>query len=330
MTSAVPTGSDRSEPAIECRDLVVRYGSFTAVDGLSFTARRGEVLALLGPNGAGKTSTVETLEGYRRPAAGHLRVLGLDPQRQHRQLTARLGVMLERGGVYPMLSPRRVLRLFTSYYPEPLDPEELLERLGLRRVARTPWRRLSGGEQQRLALALALVGRPEAVILDEPTAGVDPEGRQEIRQEIAELARRGVGVLLTTHELDEAERLADRVLIIRHGQAVAGGTPDELSATVGAAAGVRFRATPGLAAEELAHHLGAPVTEETPGSYLVQASSSPTLLASLTAWLAEQGITMTDLRTGRSLEETYLEVVGSAEAGSEDRPARPTGRRQRR
>ena len=329
MTAAVPSGIDRSEPAIECRDLVVRYGSLTAVDGLSFTARRGEVLALLGPNGAGKTSTVETLEGYRRAAAGALRVLGLDPQRQHRQLTARLGVMLQRGGVYPMLSPRRVLRLFASYYPDPLDPEELMERLGLSRVARTPWRRLSGGEQQRLALALALVGRPQAVILDEPTAGVDPEGRQQIRREIAELARDGVGVLLTTHELDEAERLADRVLIVRRGRAVLEGSPSELNAAVGGAAGVRFRAGTGLATEDLARRLGVAVSEETPGNYAVQATSSPTLLAALTAWLAEQEVTMTDLRIGRSLEETYLEVVGSAEDGPTEPSLNTAGRRRR-
>jgi ABC-2 type transport system ATP-binding protein len=328
MTAAVPTGTDRAEPAIECRDLVVRYGELTAVDGLSFRAERGEVLALLGPNGAGKTSTVETLEGYRRAAAGNLRVLGLDPARQHHELTARLGVMLQRGGVYPMLSPRRLVRLFASYYPDPLDPEDLLQRLGLGRVAGTPWRRLSGGEQQRLALALALVGRPDAVILDEPTAGVDPAGRQEIRQQIAELAERGVCVLLTTHELDEAERLADRVLIIHHGRTILEGSPAELSARVGAAGGLRFRATPGLALDDLARRLEAAVTEGAPGQYTVDAPSSPTLVASLTAWLAEQQITMTDLRTGRSLEETYLDVVGTADADATP-TARPSRRRRR-
>src|SRR5581483_11238625 len=148
--------ADDQGPVVECRGLVVRYGSVTAVDGLSFNARRGEVVALLGPNGAGKTSTVESLEGYRRPAAGQVRVLGLDPVADHRALIGRIGVMLQRGGVYPMLGPRRALHLFARYYPDPEDPEELLVRLALQEVATTPWRHLSGGEQQRLSLALAL------------------------------------------------------------------------------------------------------------------------------------------------------------------------------
>ncbi len=149
------------------------------------------MVALLGPNGAGKTSTVETLEGYRRPAAGRVRVLGLDPRADHRALVPRIGVMLQRGGIYPMLGPRRALELFAAYYAEPEDPEGLLDLVALTEVARTPWRHLSGGEQQRLVLALALVGRPEVVFLDEPTAGVDPEGRLGIREVVAELRRPG-------------------------------------------------------------------------------------------------------------------------------------------
>ena len=326
MTADVPRPAQGTDVAIECRDLVVRYDTLLAVDRLSFTAARGEVVALLGPNGAGKTSTVEALEGYRRPAGGEVRVLGLDPLRQHRQLMARLGVMLQRGGVYPMLSPRQALRLFASYYEDPEDPEGLLELVGLTRVARSPWRHLSGGEQQRLALALALVGRPDAVILDEPTAGVDPEGRLAIRQVIADLAARQVAVLLTTHELDEAERLADRVLIVRSGRVVLEGSPADLAARVGAGAAVRFRAPAGLAVEELSLHLGVAVTEGPAGHYGVATASSPAVVAALTAWLAERGITLTDLRTGRSLEETYLEVVGVEETAPEEPVA---GRRRR-
>src|SRR5271166_1256204 len=190
-------------PAVECDGLVVEYGARRAVDGLSFTASAGEVLALLGPNGAGKTSTVECLEGYRRPAAGRVRVLGLDPRADHRALVPSIGVMLQRGGVYPMLGPRRILDLFAAYYADPEDPGALLDLVGLTGVAGTPWRHLSGGEQQRLSLAMALVGRPRVVFFDEPTAGVDPEGRLAIRAVVAGLARRGVCVLLTTHELAE-------------------------------------------------------------------------------------------------------------------------------
>ncbi|HEX9969340.1 MAG TPA: ABC transporter ATP-binding protein, partial [Acidimicrobiales bacterium] len=206
-------------PAIEVLDLVVRYGDVVAVDGVSFTASAGEVVALLGPNGAGKTSTVEALEGYRRVAGGTARVLGMPVG--SRDLLPRIGVMLQRGGVYPSMNARDAVRLFASYYRNPLDPDSLLERVGLAGSSlRTPWRRLSGGEQQRVSLALALVGRPEVAFLDEPTAGVDPHGRAVVRSVVASLRDEGVCVLLTTHELDEAERVADRVVIVDRGRVV--------------------------------------------------------------------------------------------------------------
>ncbi len=233
------------EPAVRCDELIVRYGSTVAVDRLSFTAGRGEVVAVLGPNGAGKTSTVECLEGYRPVSGGTASVLGLDPRRDHTALAARIGVMLQRGGVYPMLGATRLLRLFAGYYDCPADPDELLERVGLSRVARTPWRRLSGGEQQRLSLALALIGRPEVLFLDEPTAGVDPEGRLAVRDIVDEQRVGGSCVVLTTHELAEAERLADRVVIIDGGRKLAEGTPAGLSSSSEQGT-VRFGAAAGL------------------------------------------------------------------------------------
>jgi len=247
----------------------------------------------------------------------------------HRRLVARLGVMLQRGGVYPMLDPRQALRLFASYYDDPADPEELLELVGLRRAARTPWRRLSGGEQQRLSLALALVGRPSVVFLDEPTAGVDPEGRLQVRAVVADLARRGTCVLLTTHELAEAEHLADRVLIVHRGRLVAEGTPAELGARSGERPAVRFGAPAGLDTGGLSRALGVPVAEESPGRYRVDAEASPELTAALAGWLAEHRATLTDLRTSQSLEETYLALVGAAADEADPEPA-PTGRRRRR
>ncbi|HVC72015.1 MAG TPA: ABC transporter ATP-binding protein [Acidimicrobiales bacterium] len=305
-------------PAIDCRDLVVRYGTRTAVDGLSLQAERGRVLALLGPNGAGKTSTVETLEGYRRPAAGTVRVLGLDPGREHRALAARMGVMLQRGGVYPVMGPRRALRLFARYYPEPEDPDGLLELVGLTSVAGTPWRRLSGGEQQRLSLALALVGRPEVVFLDEPTAGVDPEGRLAIRQVISELRRRGVCVVLTTHELPEAERLADEVVILAEGRAVARGTVAELAAS-GSAPAIRFGAPAGVDTASLARAVGAAaadLVEERPGEYALAGAPSAGRVAALAAWLDEHDLPLGELRTGGgSLEEAYLEAMKTRRSG---------------
>ena len=304
--------------AISCRDLVVRYGATTAVDGLTLEAHPGRVLALLGPNGAGKTSTVEALEGYRRPASGTLRVLGLDPRADHAALVPRIGVMLQEGGVYPVMSPRRALTLFARYYPDPEDPGVLLERVGLGPVAHTPWRRLSGGERQRLALALALVGRPRVVFLDEPTAGVDPEGRIVIRQIVDDLRRHGVCVLLTTHELGEAEKMADEVLIVAAGRAVARGTVADLAA--GATPAVRFGAPPGVDTAALADAVGvarSAVVEERPGRYAVVGDASAGRVAAVAAWLDANRLPLAELRAGTgSLEDAYLAAMGQVDGGA--------------
>ena len=294
--------------ALEVSELVVRYGAVVAVNGLSFTVDPGEVVVLLGPNGAGKTSTVETAEGYRRPDGGSVRVLGLDPVRDRRRLVPAMGVMLQDGGVYPGIRPLEALRLFASYFREPADPVSLLERLGLAAVAGRTWRQLSGGEQQRLSLALALVGRPRVAFLDEPTAGVDPAGRQVIRSVVHELRTGGAAVLLTTHELDEAERVADRVLIVDRGRAVAAGTLAELVS--GAAEELRFAAAPGLDVAALATVAGAPVEETEPGEYRVAAAPAPATVAALTAWLAERDVPLLDLRAGRQrLEDVFLRLT---------------------
>jgi ABC-2 type transport system ATP-binding protein len=221
-------------PAVVVADLVKRYGEVTALDGLTFTADTAAVTAILGPNGAGKTTGVEICAGLRRPDAGRVEVLGVDPARSGRELRPRLGLMPQTGGsgasgVYPTARPREVLELFAALYAEPLDPVVLLDRLDLTRVARTPWRRLSGGEQQRLSLALAVVGRPDILFLDEPTAGLDLHGRHATWALVDELRTAGVTVLLTTHAMDEAERLADHVVIVDRGRAVAVGTPAELT-----------------------------------------------------------------------------------------------------
>ncbi|HEV3264842.1 MAG TPA: ABC transporter ATP-binding protein [Acidimicrobiales bacterium] len=325
---------DGPAPVVVCDQLVIRYGDLVAVDGLSFRANPGEVVALLGPNGAGKTSTVECLEGYRPPSAGSVSVLGLDPGRDHAALVPRIGVMLQRGGVYPMLGPAQVLRLFAQYYDDAEDPDELVDLVGLGEVQRTPWRRLSGGEQQRLSLALALVGRPEVVFLDEPTAGVDPEGRVVVREIIAGLRRRGICVILTTHELAEAERLADRVLIIDHGRKLAEDTPAGLAA--GTADGsIRFTTDPGIDTASLALAIGsrAAVDEESPGAYRLRpptGTDNPAVVAALAAWLAERGLALGDLRTGHSLEEAYLTITGSGGTSAPVAEAVPGGSRARR
>lgn len=316
--------------AIEVDGLVVRYSERVAVDHLSFTAARGAVTALLGPNGAGKTSTVETLEGYRRPDAGTVRVLGLDPFGQHAALVPRIGVMLQAGGVYSGIRPLEVLRLFASYYEDPVDPTELLELVGLTDLARSTWRSLSGGEQQRLSMALALVGRPEVAFLDEPTAGVDPAGRHVIRRIVADLRDRGTTVLLTSHDLDEVERLADHVVIIDRGLVLAEGAPADL-VRAGAGEDLRFGAPAGLDTVALSSRLGATVEEVTPGEYRVTGSGTPALIASLTGWLAEHDLPLADLRAGRQrLEDVFLRLTedNAAPAGSADREGRSSGRRR--
>ncbi len=235
--------------------------------------------------------------------------------------------MLQRGGVYPILGPQRVLDLFSGYYGDPVPTPELLDLAGLRSVAHTPWRHLSGGEQQRLSLALALIGRPAVAFLDEPTAGVDPEGRIAIRAVVAGLKDNGVCVLMTTHELIEAERMADRIVILSSGRIVLEGTPTELTERGGGAPAdtttVTFGAPPSLDTVALAAALGPAVaaTETAPGRYRVEAPApGPTVTAAIATYLAEQGEALTDLVVGQTLEDVYFAAVGSpAAADARDR-----------
>ena len=209
--------------AVEVEHLTVRYGDLVAVDDISFTAAAGHVTTVLGPNGAGKTSAIEVCEGYRRATAGTVRVLGFDPATQQRQLSKRMGVMLQEGGVYPGSGVMETVRHYASLYGNGADADALVEAVGLTSRSKATWRRLSGGERQRLSLALALAARPDVAFLDEPTSGVDINGRDAIRGIIRDLASNGCAVVLATHELDEAERLADRVVIIDHGSVIADG-----------------------------------------------------------------------------------------------------------
>jgi ABC-2 type transport system ATP-binding protein len=307
------TTSDSAAPAIAVRGLTKRYGGLVAVDGLDLTVERGETFALLGPNGAGKTTTIECCEGYRRPDAGEVRVLGLDPHADARRLRPRVGLMLQEGGVYPMARPGEMLALFASFHARPLDPEELLERVGLADARRTRFRDLSGGQKQRLSLALALVGRPEVVFLDEPTAGLDPVARRMTWQHVRELRGQGVTVVLTTHLLDEAEELADRVAIVDRGRLVALGTPDELTHT--SRDELEFSARPDLDTADLGAAIGAAVDEVRAGRYLVHAANTPRLVARLAAWLDEHDVVLGELKAGkRSLEDVFLRITAEERA----------------
>ncbi|WP_354642724.1 ABC transporter ATP-binding protein [Kitasatospora camelliae] len=302
----------QTQTAVEVTGLVKRYGAKAAVDGLDLTIARGSITAVLGPNGAGKTTTIETCEGYRRPDAGTVRVLGLDPVADAARLRPRIGVMLQAGGVYAGARAVEMLRHTAKLYAEPLEVDPLVERLGLGSCGRTPYRRLSGGQQQRLGLAMAVVGRPELVFLDEPTAGLDPQARRATWELVRELHRDGVTVVVTTHHMDEAEQLADTVAIVDRGRVIARGTPAELCRS-GAESTLRFDGPPGLDLDSLRGVLpdGASVTEPSPGTYRIEAPVDPGLLAAVTAWCAAAGVMPDGLAVQRrSLEDVFLDLTG--------------------
>jgi ABC-2 type transport system ATP-binding protein len=310
---AASGGATAAEPAVAVEGLTKRYGERTVLDEVSLKVRRGEIVALLGPNGAGKTTTVEVIEGYRRADGGTVRVLGADPWRADRDQRARVGLMLQSGGFDMRARPRETLRQYAAFHARPLDDDALMKELGLTDVADTPYRRLSGGERQRLAFAVALVGRPEVLILDEPTAGMDPVVRAAVRQRIGRVRSDGAAVLLTSHELADIERLADRICILVAGRIVASGTPAELAARLRPR--LRFGLDRPLDAEDLdrlSRVLSGRVERSDPSGYeVVDVPPTPGLLAALATWCDGAGRLITWSRTnGGSLEDAYLDLVG--------------------
>ena len=301
--------------AIELDGLTKRYGDRAVVDGVSLVVEPGQIVALLGPNGAGKTTTVEIIEGYRHADAGHARVLGEDPAGGGRALRARVGLMLQGGGIDMRARPRETLHQYARFHADPRDPDALLELVGLTGVARTRYRRLSGGERQRLGLALALVGKPDVVVLDEPTAGMDPEGRAATRRIVGDLRDNGVAVLLTSHDLADVERLADRIHILVGGRVVAAGTPAELAG--GLRPRLRLRLDRPLTDAELGSLQAAAGGGDIRGDgdrYLLEgATPSPAVIAAIAAWAADRDRLIVELRSvGGSLEDAYLDLVGAA------------------
>jgi ABC-2 type transport system ATP-binding protein len=295
--------------------LVMAYGDKVAVDGLSLEVPRGSVTAVLGPNGAGKTTTLETCEGYRVPQRGTVRVLGLDPQRDRSELLPRIGVMLQSGGAWSGVRAVEMLEHMASLHAHPLDTGMLVDRLGLADCGRTPYRRLSGGQKQRLGLAIALVGRPELVFVDEPTAGMDPQARRTTWEMLEEVRADGVTVVLTTHHMDEAEHLADRIHIIDRGTLIASGTPAELTRG-GRSATIRLvvnRPFPDGAPESLRAELG-PLTEVRQldeVSMLIHGPADATTLGRVSRWCEQHGVLPQTLTLGqRTLEDVFLELTG--------------------
>lgn len=296
------------EAAVEVDDLHVSYGAVRAVAGLSLTAPHGALTAVVGPNGGGKTTTIEVCEGLRAPDSGTVSILGLAPQDP--ALRTRVGAMLQDGGIPTMARPLPYLRTLAAMYGHPQDPELLLDWLGLSGLT-TPFRRLSGGEQQRVKLAAALIGRPELVFLDEPSTGLDPSARHGMWELLAALVRDGVTVVLTTHQLAEAEALADHVVVVDRGRAVAAGTVSELVGTDSDV--MSFGGPLHLDVTTLAAVLpvGAEITEVSPGQYRVAGEVSPQTIASVTAWCAQHGVAPRDLSVGRpTLEDAFLRLTG--------------------
>ena len=296
-------------------DLRMTYGDTVAVDGLSLEVPRGSITAVLGPNGAGKTTTLETCEGYRRAQSGQVRVLGLDPHARRRELLPRIGVMLQTGGAWSGVHAEEMLRHVSALHAHPLDVDMLVERLGLASCGRTPYRRLSGGQQQRLGLAMAVVGRPELVFVDEPTAGMDPQARRATWELLEELRTDGVTVVLTTHYMDEAERLADLVHVIDHGRLVTTGSPYELTRGTGQSS-IRLVVTepfPPEAPASLQRTLGpdADVRAVSVQSLLITGPADATTLAKVSAWCEEHGVLPESLSLGqRTLEDVFLQLTG--------------------
>lgn len=307
-------------PVVDVEDLRKSYGQVTAVDGVSLRIEAGEVVALLGPNGAGKTTTVEILEGYRRRDSGRVEVLGVDPEKGGRAFRERIGIVLQEAGFEEQFSVLELVRLHAGYYPHPRDPDEVVALVGLtdKRGART--KTLSGGQRRRLDLALGIVGDPELLFLDEPTTGFDPAARRKAWELVDALRDLGTTILLTTHYMDEAEHLADRVVVVDHGRVVAEGTPAALAARSGAHTVVTFRPHARLAGLPLPRLTG---VARSVGSVVEVLSPEPTRdVNALSAWALEHDATLEDLSLARpTLEDVYLDLVGQGrgtQAGGPD------------
>jgi ABC-2 type transport system ATP-binding protein len=302
------------EPVIKARALRKSYGELQAVRGIDLEVAGREVFAFLGPNGAGKTTTVEILEGYRERTGGEVTVLGTDPATPDREWRQRIGIVLQECNMQPELTVRESLELYAGYYEAPRSVAETIELVGLQDAAEVRAGRLSGGQRRRLDVALALVGDPELLFLDEPTTGFDPSARRQAWEVISSLRELGKTVFLTTHYMDEAQALADRVAIIAGGEIVAEGAPDELGGRAGGASAISFRLPSGVAAADLPGEVAAAVGDEglrlTNGEVLLHTERPVAILNALTTWALARHLDLAELEVRRpSLEDVYLELT---------------------
>jgi ABC-2 type transport system ATP-binding protein len=296
---------------VAVRDLSKAYGGISAVSGVSFEIGEGEIFGLLGPNGAGKTTTIETLIGLVEPDSGEVRICGIDATSDRRRAKQKIGVALQSTGLQEKITPAEALRLFGSFYRSPVAPELLLERFGLLGKADARFDTLSGGQRQRLALALAFVNDPEAVFLDEPTVGLDPQMRLELHQQIREMKREGRSILLTTHDMEEAEQLCDRIAVINKGRIVAEGTPRELIAGSRSALTVSFQASSPLNPDWAEHlpHVSEAVADA--GRVRFTTTDLTRALGELATYLEGHNIQITALKAARAtLEDVIIELTG--------------------
>jgi ABC-2 type transport system ATP-binding protein len=293
--------------SVVVENLSVSYGDLLAVDNVSFEAPTGSVTVILGPNGAGKTSTIEVCEGFRTAKSGSVRVLGLDPVSDHRALTERMGVMLQGGGVYPSARVRDVVSHFCALHNKGVNATQLVERVGLSNRSTGTWRKLSGGEQQRLSLALALAADPEVIFLDEPTSGVDIDGRDIIADIIRDLAARGTTVLLASHDMAEAEKVATHAVLFNSGKVIASG---EITSLLTSRKHLRFTSSEGLVPAELAVSIKSPVVAIGDGVYEVASEPTPQLMTRISQWLADNSHPLIGVDMGKeSLEDTYRRLT---------------------
>lgn len=293
--------------SVVVENLSVSYGDLLAVDNVSFEAPTGSVTVILGPNGAGKTSTIEVCEGFRTAKSGSVRVLGLDPVSDHRALTERMGVMLQGGGVYPSARVRDVVSHFCALHNKGVNATQLVERVGLSNRSTGTWRKLSGGEQQRLSLALALAADPDVIFLDEPTSGVDIDGRDVIADIIRDLAARGTTVVLASHDMAEAEKVATHAVLFNSGKVITSG---EITSLLTSRKHLRFTSSEGLVPAELAVSIKSPVVAIGDGVYEVASEPTPQLMTRISQWLADNSHPLLGVDMGKeSLEDTYRRLT---------------------
>src|SRR5713226_7235168 len=300
-----------SNTVLQVENLTKQYGDVEALLGISFDVEEGEVFGLLGANGAGKTTTVEILEGLRRRDGGGVSVCGLDPQRDPQTLKSEIGAALQATALPEKMRVIEALRLFASFYKRRRDPSELLKRFGLEEKRNAFYGQLSGGQKQRLALAMALVNDPRVLFFDEPTAGLDPQVRREIYDIIEELRREKKTILLTTHYIEEAERLCDRVAIIDHGKVIALGSPRELKASSGGTTRIEVRLSKPESNGTLRNLEGAVDAREVDGAYVRHSQRPPQTIVSMVKHLEAQGNELVSLEIATpSLEDVFIELTG--------------------